>query len=69
LKGEGYEILTAGNGKEAIQQLEAGRPDLIILDIVMPVMDGMKHWAGLSARRGRSPSSLIPLIQATNRIS
>jgi CheY-like chemotaxis protein len=42
LEAEGYEILTAQNGREAIQQLEEGKPDLIILDIVMPVMDGME---------------------------
>jgi two-component system response regulator (stage 0 sporulation protein F) len=42
LKAEGYEVLTARNGREAIQQLETGKPDLIILDIVMPVMDGME---------------------------
>jgi len=42
LNAEGYEVLTARNGREAIQQLEVGKPDLIILDIVMPVMDGME---------------------------
>jgi len=42
LKSEGYEVLTARNGKEAIQRLEAERPDLVILDIVMPVMNGME---------------------------
>jgi len=42
LKGEGYAVLTAANGKEAISQLEEGKPDLVILDIVMPVMDGME---------------------------
>jgi two-component system response regulator (stage 0 sporulation protein F) len=43
LRAEGYEILTAKNGREAIRQLEEGKPDLIILDIVMPVMDGMEY--------------------------
>ena len=42
LRAEGYDILLAKNGKEAITQLEEGKPDLIILDIVMPVMDGME---------------------------
>ncbi|MCX8117120.1 MAG: response regulator [Desulfobacterota bacterium] len=42
LEAEGYEVITARNGKEALQELEKGRPDLIILDIVMPVMDGME---------------------------
>jgi CheY-like chemotaxis protein len=55
LKGEGYEILTAGNGKEAIQQLEAGRPDLIILDIVMPVMDGMEALGRIVSKERKIP--------------
>ena len=42
LESDGYEVLTAPNGKEALRQLEKGKPDLIILDIVMPVMDGME---------------------------
>ncbi len=42
LKAEGYEVFTAQNGREALQHLERMKPDLIILDIVMPVMDGME---------------------------
>ncbi len=38
----GYEVLLAANGREALKQLEREKPDLIILDIVMPVMDGME---------------------------
>jgi len=42
LKEESYEPITAKNGKEAIRMLKDLKPDLIILDIVMPVMDGME---------------------------
>ena len=38
----GYEVMLATNGREALKQLDRGKPDLIILDIVMPVMDGME---------------------------
>ena len=38
----GYEVVMAANGREALKKLETTKPDLIILDIVMPVMDGME---------------------------
>ena len=42
LEEEGYEVLTAKNGKEALQKLKKEKPNLIVLDIVMPVMDGIE---------------------------
>jgi len=42
LKDEGYEVLTAKNGKEALQQFGEENPDIMVLDIVMPKMDGME---------------------------
>ena len=55
LKAEGYEVLTAGNGKEALRQLEEVKPDLIILDIVMPVMDGMETLGQIMGRKRNVP--------------
>ena len=42
LKVEGYEVLTARNGKEALSRLKREKPDIIILDIIMPEMGGME---------------------------
>jgi DNA-binding response OmpR family regulator len=42
LKAEGYHVFTAQNGRDAIKRLEEEHPDLVVLDIVMPVMDGME---------------------------
>jgi DNA-binding response OmpR family regulator len=55
LEAEGYEVLTARNGREAIQQLEETRPDLILLDIVMPVMDGMEALGRILRKDRRIP--------------
>jgi CheY-like chemotaxis protein len=55
LKAEGYDVLTARNGREAIRQLETGKPDLIILDIVMPVMDGMEALGRIVGQERKIP--------------
>lgn len=50
LKKEGYDVATAGNGEEGIKQAEEFQPDLIILDIMMPVMDGVEVCRQLRAK-------------------
>lgn len=41
LEGEGYDVATASNGREAIERIEQRRPDVLLLDVMMPVMDGL----------------------------
>lgn len=41
LELEGYEVITAEDGEEAVKKAGEARPDVIILDIMMPKMDGM----------------------------
>jgi DNA-binding response OmpR family regulator len=55
LVAEGYEVLIARNGREALRQLEETTPDLIILDIVMPVMDGMEALGQIMGRERNVP--------------
>jgi CheY-like chemotaxis protein len=43
----GYQVISAINGKEALQKARAEKPDLIFLDILMPVMDGFEACAQL----------------------
>lgn len=40
LSANGFKVVSARNGKEAMEKARAARPDLIISDILMPVMDG-----------------------------
>jgi CheY-like chemotaxis protein len=42
LKGEGYTIDLAENGKVALEKLKACQPDLLLLDVLMPIMNGME---------------------------
>jgi two-component system, OmpR family, KDP operon response regulator KdpE len=41
LRDDGYEVTTARDGQEALRRLEAGWPDLIVLDLMMPRVDGL----------------------------
>jgi len=56
LRALGYEVLTAGNGLEAVEQAQAQEPDLIVLDLIMPKMDGFE-----TLKEVRSFSS-VPVI-------
>ena len=40
LEKEDYEVVTAGNGEEAIAKFDSENPDLILLDVMMPKLDG-----------------------------
>jgi PAS domain S-box-containing protein len=63
LYSKGYELLFARNGAEAITAAEAHRPDLILMDIQMPVMNGMEAMEALK----RDPDlSKIPVIALTS---
>jgi len=42
LRREGYETVAAGDGREALRALEAGTPDLVLLDVMMPGLDGLE---------------------------
>ena len=46
---EGYEVLTAADGEEALRRVEQDRPDLVVLDIMMPKMDGYEVLRRLRA--------------------
>jgi len=61
LEAEGYEVLMAMNGVQALQMLEAELPDLVVLDIMMPEMDGLEV-----CRRLREWSQ-IPVIMLSAR--
>lgn len=60
---EGFEVVMAENGKEAIQKLETIVPDIILLDIVMPYVDGVEALRSIK----RDPRlKNVPIIMLTN---
>jgi two-component system chemotaxis sensor kinase CheA len=62
LEDLGYDVVTAYNGKEAVEVLERESPDLVLLDGIMPLMDG---WETLSAIRRRPSWQRLPVIMLT----
>ncbi|MEU9130225.1 response regulator transcription factor [Kitasatospora sp. NPDC048540] len=59
---EGYEVATATDGFEALEAVERQRPDLVLLDIMMPRMDGLT-----TVRRMRSRGDAVPVLMLTAR--
>jgi DNA-binding response OmpR family regulator len=59
LRREGYEVIEATNGEDALTRLEAVKPDLAVIDVMMPKMDG---WALCSVLR---ESFDMPLLMLT----
>ncbi|MER7752750.1 response regulator transcription factor [Kitasatospora sp. NPDC097643] len=59
---EGYEVATATDGYEALECVERDKPDLVLLDIMMPRMDGLT-----AVRRMRSRGDTVPVLMLTAR--
>jgi diguanylate cyclase (GGDEF)-like protein len=62
--GDDYEVLLAGDGQEAFQRAAAERPDLVLMDLYMPRMDGL---AALEAIRGGPETEDLPVILISAR--
>jgi DNA-binding response OmpR family regulator len=57
---EGYEIVVAGTGKEALELFEKENPDIVTLDILMPDIDGISLLRMMKEQRPK-----IPIIMST----
>ena len=64
LQSRGYQVTTASDGRQGLDAVEQSVPDLIILDVLMPVMDGYTFLRELHTKVGRGK---IPVIVLTAR--
>lgn len=60
VKGEGHDTQTAINGREALESIQAQRPDCLLLDMLMPEVDGIQVLEALKAQ-----SITLPVIVLT----
>jgi chemosensory pili system protein ChpA (sensor histidine kinase/response regulator) len=64
MKDQGWKVLTAKDGIDALDRLSESRPDLIVLDIEMPRMNGYEFLGALKAQAGFED---IPVVMLTSR--
>ena len=64
LERQGYEVITAFNGAECLEKVKEDRPDLIVLDVMMPEMTGFEV---LDALKQDPETESIPVIMLTAR--
>jgi DNA-binding response OmpR family regulator len=62
MKLKGYEIFTASSGREALEQIAFNRPDAVVLDVMMPVLDG---FTTLKAIRANPATAELPVLMLT----
>jgi DNA-binding response OmpR family regulator len=62
LMGEGFDVVTASNGPDALALAEDEKPDCILLDVMMPEMNGFEV---LQCLRGNEKTERIPVIMLT----
>lgn len=58
-----YAVSSAANGEEGLKEIEASKPDLILLDIMMPKMDGMEFLKQMNSKFGKAA---IPVFITSN---
>jgi DNA-binding response OmpR family regulator len=71
LASKGYEVSVAGGGREALSMLEAVSPDVVLLDVAMPDMDGMETLGRLVAAWPTLPVIMITAnadIEITSKV-
>lgn len=64
LVSEGFDVVVAYNGEEALEKVSSENPDLIILDVMMPKMDG---WEVARRLKSSDATKAIPIMMLTAR--
>lgn len=68
LEANGYEVISANNGKEALERVRNDNPDALLLDIMMPEIDGLAVLKEVRAKDARLPVFLITAFSNEDRL-
>jgi DNA-binding response OmpR family regulator len=69
LQSEGFEVVTAFDGLDALEKAQSEKPDLILLDLMMPVLDGYEVCKRLRANEQTANIPVLILTAATQKES
>ncbi len=67
LEMNGYSIVTASNGREGLERAVEEKPDIILLDVIMPIMDGLQMLEALSKHPECKGCAVIMLTARSQR--
>ncbi|MCX5678034.1 MAG: response regulator [Candidatus Omnitrophica bacterium] len=68
LEANGYEVITANNGKAAIERVEKDKPDAILLDIMMPEIDGLSVLKEVRSKDAKLPVFIITAFSNEEKV-
>lgn len=66
LQGQGFEVQEAVNGADSVEKYRVMKPDLVLMDVTMPVMNGIE---AVRAIRSEAPDARIVVVSATGQQS
>lgn len=68
LEAEGYQVDTAANGSQCLEMLRAEQPDLLLLDVMMPLVDGFGVLKQMREEHLQVPVVMMSAIQPDNQL-
>src|SRR3954451_21956391 len=66
LEGAGHEVLLAADGMKGLERIDEDRPDCVVLDVMMPVLDG---WGVLEALQSRTTAPPVLVVSAKSAMA
>ncbi|UCB57595.1 MAG: response regulator [Candidatus Omnitrophota bacterium] len=68
LEANNYQVITAPSGKEALKKIKQEKPDVVLLDILMPKLDGLETLKKIRAQNKKLPVYIITAFSTEERL-